>query len=920
MENNLHTLVERRIWRFASADGSRVARRPFSVRRGFIDAARGVARRRGKWFCALASALALTAPAGDWTADWQESSAGFVPKKLHDLQTVPHIVGEKLGGRENSALIRASWQGALSWLVSGETPPRLMKTTVVEAGRDYAARYGNVNFTKQKALFASYIDFGAIAPEDFRSGAPVVASSDWSHTRLLFGPAHAPSMELTLSRLSPALLARFRQRAIRIFDDATDYFPEAMAFAQFDEPEIHHLSLDPVKLDELPEPVEWILVWQGAKSGFWNGTLNRDMSFIHGWRGRFGLGNNDWRDHIAYKADCPVLIVFGNPPASVRRDTNGALLVEFKENAGYTAIMPLFDFEFPPAEKTAKWIDAPASDPTSQSQAAAGGLPGEVFDRCVEWAERLLQYPVSVRETWSTDEASDTVAIQNKFTFQPMRGDKDGKRFAPIPPMLAVAADAGFQIETDAATSDTGLLSYCGPYTGIPDADGYVMRIRGTGRYWREARLVGPSTGREPETSLSQELAALSDGVAENGPFAPWSPFLGVHGSSPVDTLWMDPADQIYYPLQFIDALDKEHQNRLSAYARRVRDELPPEDIMLLPWNMETRRERARSSYEPGGVLHDRHKDAHRLAGPARRNIAPLERVYTMELYYRKAAPDEFDKNWIRTRDLLRPYLDFQDWATAWRFIHPNESVPQHLRAGMPTFLDTFRSMGEVNAAIAGLIGLARMSERAGDRQTCGLAQYLLAKRLALRFAMDKYTAFLITRGLVKLEPYQGDLHEYQWYYKGQGKEDDPRVVAALDETGLVLSLFAAGNWARAAWLEPFQRLTPELARFLGDHCREESKRIVDYVETISPHCYAAYHRASIGTLHDHNNLDRPEVGYGMFLARAWILESGVDFLATPEVIDYPRLQHADWFHMSKLAEAIKSARGWTWTPVAGTR
>jgi hypothetical protein len=93
-------------------------------------------------------------------------------------------------------------------------------------------------------------------------------------------------------------------------------------------------------------------------------------------------------------------------------------------------------------------------------------------------------------------------------------------------------------------------------------------------------------------------------------------------------------------------------------------------------------------------------------------------------------------------------------------------------------------------------------------------------------------------------------------------------------------------------------------------------RRAVDCIETTAPDCYASFHRATIGALGDHTNTDLPQVGYACFLARAWILDTPPDRLASPEMLDYPRLRVADWYYMSRLAEAIKVYRGWDWRPV----
>lgn len=429
--------------------------------------------------------------------------------------------------------------------------------------------------------------------------------------------------------------------------------------------------------------------------------------------------------------------------------------------------------------------------------------------------------------------------------------------------------------------------------------------------------MFGPPSGKPAEAALVKELDELcSDIIAQEGPYAPWAPHLGIIETWPEDALWMDPAEQLSYPLQFLEAVAPETRARLSKYISEMRREAKPEEITLLPWRGGVRRERCRDSYEPDGVLDNRMAAAHLEAGPARRKMKPYSRAYALAGYYRAVAPEALSNDWPGIRALLPPSLAYEDWATAWRFSHPSDIVPNHKRGGTPPYMDTFRNAGEIHGSIAGLIGMVRLAARAGDAETSELAQYLLAKRLALRFAMAKYAAFLTKKGLINTQPYKGPLDKFQWYYAGKGPDDDPRCVAALDDTALVLSAYGLHLRPRTPTLAPFDRLTPELARFLKDHCLEESRRSVDYMETISPHVYAAYHRAGIGALDDHIDLDRPEVGHSLFLARCWILGTPAEELAKPQVLDYPRLGVADWFYMSKLAETIKASRGWDWKAI----
>jgi len=843
----------------------------------------------------------------DWAAGggaedvaWQAQSKGFVPKAL----------GKSSSWMKISGFEKFSCWGGLCWLAATDDGLRLLKTTgnFISPAEAVNLEYGR----SPHCYSARYLDFGCV-----RAGAPGAGTQvrtldgDWSHVHLEIQAEGVRVLEAWLSRLSPAMLLSSEQSNLRFFDPAAGadgpvqrarFQPKWAAYPEGGQIVVKSLERGPIQLNA---PGRWMLCWRGA-GVFCDSTFARDNAWTMGNGGGALSSLKSWERHVAYLADSPLLLVWGHAPTQVTREASGALRVRFQGAAGKLAIMPLYDMAYPRAEETAKWSQ---------------GLPAAVAQRCGEWAGRLAQFPLSVRETWNVDQATDTVMLHEQFMFVPLAGESDGTRFAPLPPMLAVAMEGGFPMTLDRQLSDTGLLTYCGPYQGLAGAEAYDLRIKGFGRYYQEDRRIKEPGQTAGERRLIEVLGRHVDAMMAAGPLlAPWAPHCGVQFLWPHIVVWMDPAEHIVYPLSFRPLLGAEQQQRMNKYLTAVRTSLPPEEVMLVAWNRGTRREWCAQSHEPGGMVEHAIGKSHLTTGPAGRGLIPFDRAYALEQYWRMTGNHaERHEKWPTLKDLLRPYLDYQDWATGWRFGHPKDD-PAYARNCISVSTHGFRSAEEVNRAIAGLIGLARLADQEGDEQTGNLAKYLLAKRLALRFAMDKYVKTLIRRNRVETRPYQipndrKDLWNFPWYYRGAGPEDDPRAVAALDEIGLDLSVFT--RWQPGPGvLAGLEGLTPELARFLKDYLAHEYRRLADYVAENTPDWPQNWHRASMGVFGDHLNNDHPTVAYDLFLAHAWILGTSPDKLSRMEMLDYPRLRVADWFYMSKMAETIKAYRGWEWKKV----
>jgi hypothetical protein len=279
------------------------------------------------------------------------------------------------------------------------------------------------------------LDLGAIAAEG-QPGKLALAETDWAHCVLSFGD----SLKLHLSRLTPALVVECRKKAVTFF--AGDKAPLPVFFAT------PGGIVQAAQLkDTAPKDCRWLLVWFGKGGGF------RSTRFPYCYDGR------GWIPGPTASVDCPLLFIFPKPPTDLGLGRAG-LAITFDELAGEggrVAVLPLFGDGYPPTRETEGW---------------SNGLPDAVRKQCDWWAEHLAEVPLTATETYNYDEKSDTVALETRVRFLRLRDG--GTRFAPLPPMLALAREQGFPIDVSGQVVRASVLTAVGPYAGIEGAERYT--------------------------------------------------------------------------------------------------------------------------------------------------------------------------------------------------------------------------------------------------------------------------------------------------------------------------------------------------------------------------------------------------------------------------------------------------------------
>ncbi|MBE3123775.1 MAG: hypothetical protein IMZ65_03140 [Planctomycetes bacterium] len=573
--------------------------------------------------------------------------------------------------------------------------------------------------------------------------------------------------------------------------------------------------------------------------------------------------------------------------------------------------------------------------PTGSANAAS--LKFDVVDRANWGGEKAAAIPRSVEETYAYDAASDTVTVTVKF---------DRKGFAPLPPMLALAARYGFPAEFGATPADAGAVSVLGPLLGFQDADGYSWRVRGLGRYVLERPVLG-SGAAPPE--LQEELEAEVAKVVAAGHLAPWLFLVNVPGSgwdNRGDVYWHQPGETLYLLAEIVPLLRPETAKTLRGYLRAEREAWPPETRSSVPFADGARREHFGPDEKPLRQWDEK------VLGWRTRRPPDAWSLYGLARYYEAVGERPARGVMEKCNQVVARSQEFRDWATLY-----------YLRGHTPEF----NAVHGVNRQFAGLVGYVRLARMAGDTDAEALGWGLLARTAALRFAMGKYTQYMQdahlfnvnyelheNRGSHKLGPedrtikaetdparfvlpqdpawwaklrrndWMGDLVTWNW----SRPIDNVRQVHRLDETGVDVWEWCGTDcvgtgqkrdvalekeyWymRTAPYLLLWRDITPELGRFMADRLRPEVEAMAGRVVENQPHWHVAYAEAILGAEQGFNN---PCDAYGHFAARAWVLGEKPETLR--RYIDVPWLPRGDLYYMHKLAETIKACRGVTWAP-----
>ena len=750
--------------------------------------------------------------------------------------------------------------------------------------------------------------FGKLPPDlsfgKVRTSGPLsqkgIVRKDWTHAVL----SPAENLQLTVSRLSPALLVQCTARQVLFFAGGKGPAPALVATAS------GVIPVDRLRKVNLARDA-WLLVWFDKDAGFGS------TRFPYVYDGRH------WVPGPSAAVDCPILFVFADAKPQVTVSKEG-LAVQYgapSSEANRIAVLPLLGDVYPPVTETGAWSKK---------------LPDRIARQCAWWAEHLSEVPMTADETYAYDPDKDTITITTEVGFTRLR--EGGTRFAPVSPMLALAAQHGFPVEFTGKVVKSGLLTSVGPYVGLEGVASYRCTVSGLGKYVLQRRRIAPVAKEPPE--LAKRLAEEVRKIVSAGHLAPWYPTVNVYGAGYRTYLtlggtleWSNPGQTLYILSQALPLLPDQLRAETIEYMIKERTQFPPEKIAVLPVEKGARRERARIDRgEVKEVLLEHNDLVKQRNFYAVNGLIPEESLYYLQTYVGAVGHEQAAADWGKLKPILYPYLRSQEWATLgwWRW---------------PGALNMWLGMGGVVDAdnhFAALVGALCLARADGDRVG---EQYLwgqFARTAALRFAMARYADYLCDSRMVLLptdadipEPdylaycaqnaqrrkiaglrgrpdwmarffegsWTGRLVSYHW----TGAADDLRSVVRLNEFGVYFDEVADQYHGRGDLLA-YRGMTPELGRFLRDFDKARARTFVDRVEEHMPEWYTAMCLANIGA--EHNYL-HPDNAYQCFLARAWVLGEGPAKLR--RYLDVPWMARGDLYYVHKLVETINAYRGVKW-------
>lgn len=720
--------------------------------------------------------------------------------------------------------------------------------------------------------------FGTIRPTFARQWNDMLITGDWAHAAATYeytpegdelGLQDEGKMRIIVSRLTPAaLITVYGLDSLRFFEHDNPLFSPARYFMTSNDEFSDFAGMfegKPHITDsfEIPDPesLEWMLAW---------GEENVN----------------------------PFLLLFFQPPLAVEigvKDGRSGCTVEFGADENHVALISLFGDSGPPPDFTKTVFSDQAYFQT-------------LAQTCARWRNRLGAYPVGVRESYSYDEKTDTAVIAGEFEFITLM--EAGEKFAPVPPMMSLAADAGFPIEFSADVLDLGMTTDMGPIRGIAGADKYEMRIRGMGKYLFEELVPGAGAGGEElgirlEKELDKMIEAdglayviLANSLMENR----FKPMLHPHFMNPAETLV---TLALVYDLVKDDAL----KERIEQYMVAEESARPCLGPMPLDAAAGARRERYFANpadfpeiteFQQGINFYKQH------------GMVPPENAYAKFQYERIAGDMSAAKTVLAEVDAaLLPYLKRTDWAGGVGYfqLHPERGENIENTGVYEVFLDPhsqFGGVGTINGLMSGLIGCARLARAAGDNNARDSAAGLFARAAAVRHAMGCYPRYLHESGLMP----QPESRLTQWRslfkYGFQGPRDNPEQIARMDQRRPVL---AAEDGYTGMLYPPAKSACPEVCRFLADHLRENVETWLEVVEHSKPDWWLNHYTQMFTG--GEKNFAQFDNSFEVFAAKTMIAGDNPENLAI--YADSSWLARGDLYYIRKLAMAIYAARGMAW-------
>lgn len=653
-------------------------------------------------------------------------------------------------------------------------------------------------------------------------------------------------------------------------------------------------TLDLSRMDEA-----WLLAWWGGTVDFETplrpagGGPVRNIWPVYPAKSdlRVGRGVGEW----------PLLVVLEKRARQVACGAGGWTF-DFDGPAGGVTVAPLHGRRWVPREQIARWKD---------------GLPGPAVAQARAWTARLRALPVDVRETM--DLAGGVPTLTERFVVEETRDEWGTKprRWAPLPPMFAVARAQGFPIRpAGREITDWDWLHRLGPLAGVDDADEISYRID-------IPQLRDYLEPRAPHTARSDRLDREVDRILAAGPLAAHQWPFGEMGSglySP--TYFYQPAELVTTLCAVLPHLD---EARAAKLRERLRRGPSPFEIA---WRGDLR----------GGAARERYP----LDAAPRKSIGgshfTLQSLYAAWLYAEGAAlPGERPGIWARAKEHLEAH--FRRAAVEWDYTERLRFTVRHDASPHFTFLthrvhpaseSRYESM---NSRLNGLIGYVRLALASGDEAAAARGTCHLARLLALRHAQVHFDQFLVERGVHEPEPLPAALRDpsrrqksatlLRGHYAGpwliwtylwkenrpasDGREGDRIYRMHVNHPVWVGSPNGAGvassreDVLDSSLVYLGLDLTPELGRFYRDYARDFVELNARRLALLAPTWWMADGPAFF---HSEESVAAPEIAWASFLACAHILDW--DGATLSRLVDVPQAKVGDLYYLQKLAASLR--------------
>ncbi len=650
------------------------------------------------------------------------------------------------------------------------------------------------------------------------------------------------------SRLSPALWMDCRARSFTAFQPP----PRCFAFFTSRGIRVVQKAGEAVTGDELQE--SWILVWWGASSPH---RLSRAPSFLH--LAPNPVDREDFERFVQPRpADAPWLIVFQSRPSRIAIE-QGGLNVMYAGPAGITAFLPVGGFRWHDGSETEGWTKT---------------FPAELADRCRAWNRYLKFIPESFEEKYSVE--GDRVEVRTSFTFYPVADDWRtlGVRFAPLPPVTALALLSGLKnlSTSPAAPVDMKHPTLTGAWAGFEDVAEHVVRFSGWQKY---AEPPSPRPAKDRDPRLVAKLEEHVREMVEAGHLAPYESFQGTLQHS----FWGRPADLASALLAARRHVGEDLKTRIDAYLRAENGK-----YVILKWGWTPPEDGARREYHEVDLSVPDPVGRRRKAEAA--GVESLWGLWEYSSHFK-----EWD--WMASQwDLVREVAHRRDATLDWELgLH---------RAGVH----------ELNLRIKGLLGYLWLSRRKEDRKSADEAAFLLTRALVNRFVFAKLSEYRFLSGQYAV-PDGFDLPRFHArnahkvnvflpaYRKGADWRKAPQVGFVWVTDRYVSEI---GNFWHDHSILAWADLTPPLARFLADTAMEEQKNYMACIEEGLP----AWYVTKAENLHasGEDAYFSPYVSWPVFQAKALIFREPAVALARYVDLPYGR---GDLYYIQNLAAALET-------------